>query len=317
MISVPRPRHVPVPKQLDPRRHAGALLRRTFSAPYVEQVPEGRLVELPGRGTTFVVDAPGPEGAPTVVLLHALGTTGYLSWYPVIAELTEHYRVVVFDQRWHGRGIRSRDFRLEDCADDTIALLDVLGIDQCIPVGYSMGGLIAQLVWQRHPERVEGLVLCATARNFRGGTLEQAWFTLMTSVLFPLRPMIRARQVRTAEALPDLPSAQAGEKGWGLQEFRSTSAWTMPAVLEALGRFNSAPWIGDVDVPTAVIIPTHDHTIPAERQRRLAAAIADAEVLEVEGGHTALVLKAAEFERALARALRSVTRRTRGLPQAG
>jgi pimeloyl-ACP methyl ester carboxylesterase len=35
-------------------------------------------------------------------------------------------------------------------------------------VGYSMGGMVAQLLWRRHPERVAGLVLCATARNVRG-----------------------------------------------------------------------------------------------------------------------------------------------------
>ena len=43
------------------------------------------------------------------------------------------------------------------------------GIDRIIPVGYSMGGPIAQLVWRRHPDRVDGLVLCATSRNFGTG----------------------------------------------------------------------------------------------------------------------------------------------------
>ena len=58
-------------------------------------------------------------------------------------------------------------FRLADCADDAAALLDVLGIDQAIVVGYSMGGPIAQLLWHRHPEKVAGLVLCATSEPLR------------------------------------------------------------------------------------------------------------------------------------------------------
>ena len=50
-----------------------------------------------------------------------------------------------------------------------MALADALGIDRFVPVGYSMGGPIAQLIWRRHPDRVSGLVLCATSRYFVGG----------------------------------------------------------------------------------------------------------------------------------------------------
>jgi len=54
------------------------------------------------------------------------------------------------DHRGHGRGIRSaKPFRLADCADDVAALADRLGIETFIPVGYSMGGTVAQLMWRR------------------------------------------------------------------------------------------------------------------------------------------------------------------------
>ncbi len=90
--------------------------------------PPGELVELPGRGSTYVTDTPGPsDDAPTVVLLHALGCTGLLTWYPCIEPLSRRYRVVTMDQRWHGQGIRSEEFSLYDCADDVGALIDVLG----------------------------------------------------------------------------------------------------------------------------------------------------------------------------------------------
>jgi 3-oxoadipate enol-lactonase len=292
------------------RKQVGRVLRKVATAPVVERVPEGRMVELPGRGSTFVVDVPGPEGAPTLVLLHALGCTGYLSWYPVLEDLSKTYRVVVFDQRWHGRGIKGGRFRLADCADDVAAVLDVLGIQKAIPVGYSMGGLIAQLVWKRHPDRVEGLILCSTARNFQGKTYEKLFFPVMSAAMVPLSPVIRSRIGRVASALPDLPSFAAAEKGWGLIEFRSTSAWSMPAVVEALGRFNSAPWIGGVDVPTAVVVTAKDRTIPHSRQRSLAAAIPGAEVVEVDGGHASLVLKSEKFGPALLEAAASVVRRS-------
>lgn len=292
------------------KKNAAWALRKLVTAPVVESVPEGRLVDLPDRGRTFVVDVPGPEGAPTVVLIHALGCTSYLSWYPVIQGLSEHYRVVLFDQRWHGRGIRSPRFRFEDCADDLAAVLDALGIDRAIPIGYSMGGAIAQLTWRRHPDRVDGLVLCSTARNFRGKRHEQLFFPLMTAAMLPLSPVLLSRVNRVATKLPELPSIGSADRGWGMVEFRSTSAWSMPAVLDALGRFNSAPWIGDVDAPTSVVITARDRTIPERRQRRLAAAIPGAEVFEVDGGHASLVLKADLFGPALQGAVASVVQRS-------
>ena len=131
------------------------------------KLPPGAAMDLPGRGTTFVRTLDGPLGAPTVVLLHGWTATADLNWFTCYQPLAEHFRVVALDHRGHGRGIRSRKiFRLEDCADDAVAVCDVLGIDSFIPVGYSMGGPIAQLIWQRHRQRVAGLVLCATSAYF-------------------------------------------------------------------------------------------------------------------------------------------------------
>src|ERR687889_2571490 len=100
-------------------------------------LPAGRPLDLGERGRTCVIDLPGPPGAPTLILLHALATTAALSWYPSMQELSKHYRVIAFDQRWHGRGIRCDKFRLEDCADDVVAVADALGVDQFMVVGYS------------------------------------------------------------------------------------------------------------------------------------------------------------------------------------
>jgi 3-oxoadipate enol-lactonase len=284
-------------------------LRKVLHAPTVDSVPEGRVVELPGRGSTFVVDVPGPPGAPVLVLLHALGCTGYLSWYPTLSRLATRHRVVILDQRWHGRGIRSERFSLEECADDVAALLDVLEIDRCIPVGYSMGGAVAQLVWQRHPERVEGLVLAATARNFRGTAKERLFFPAIGAVMKPLDRYSRGKVTRLAEALPLVPTTTANDPAWGLAQFRSTSAWTMPHVLDALGRFDSSTWIGDVDVPTAVVAMAKDRTIPVRRQHRLASCIEGAVTFEVDAGHAGLVLSAHLFRPALDAAVESVCRR--------
>ena len=285
---------------------------RVVTLPAVEDVPEGRMLDLPGRGRTFVVDVPGPSpDAPTAVLLHGLGCTAYLCWFGSIAELSRTHRVVTFDQRWHGRGIHSDRFRFVDCADDAAAVLDALGIDRALVVGYSMGGAVAQELWHRHPDRVSGLVLASTARNFRGHAREKFFFSLMTLAMNPLSRVAQPKVERFALGLPEVPAYDAGDRvGWGAREFRSTSAWSMPEVLGELGRFNSAPWIADVDVPTAVVVTTRDKAIPARRQRALAAAIPGAEVLEAPGGHASVVMDHAGWFPVFLEAVADVTART-------
>src|SRR5689334_23251882 len=129
--------------------------------------PEGRRLELPGRGKTWIREAPGPPGAPTVVLLHGLIATGLLNWFPSFAALQRTHNVVSIDHRGHGRGIAPRlRFRLEDCADDVAAMIHELDLGPVFLAGYSMGGPITQLTWKRHPELVRGVVLCATSYRF-------------------------------------------------------------------------------------------------------------------------------------------------------
>ena len=133
--------------------------------------PLTRLVELPGRGTTRVWECAGPPGAGTLMLIHGVAGTAELNWGKVFAPLGRHFRVVAADLRGHGDGIplRSR-FRLEDCADDVAALAGVLNIRRFAAVGYSMGGMVAQLLYRRHASLLSGLVLCSTAANARGST---------------------------------------------------------------------------------------------------------------------------------------------------
>jgi len=138
-------------------------------------LPPGREIDLPGRGRSFVRIADGPPGAPTLLLLHGWTASADLNWFRCYGPLSRHFTVMAIDHRGHGRGIRSRrPFSLSACADDAAALVEELGIERVIAVGYSMGGPIAQLLWKRHPELVEGLVLCATSRNFGRSLPERA-----------------------------------------------------------------------------------------------------------------------------------------------
>lgn len=273
-------------KQLDP----------FVALPDVE-IPEGRWLDLPGRGRTWLTELPGPPGAPAIVLLHAVGCTGMLTWFPAVHELAKRYRVVVFDQRWHGRGIISESFSLYDCADDVAAVIAELGLEDPIVAGYSMGSVIAQRVWRQHPDAVGGLILAATTDHFRTTGSERIFHSGMEISMGALRALSKSRTLRratrsTAEALnvPEIDLAQ-----WALEEWRSTSPWAVGQAVAALGRHHSTPWLSRIDVPTAVVVPGKDRAIPPTRQRKLAARIPGATVHEAPCGHAGCVVQSDRF----------------------
>jgi 3-oxoadipate enol-lactonase len=262
-----------------------------------------------------VSELAGPEGAPTLLLLHGWVATAALNWHAVFTALGRHYRVIALDHRGHGRGVRSRGrFRLADCADDAAALLVSLGVERAIAVGYSMGGPIAQLLWHRHRERVAGLVFCATAASFRRanpGFGEALLPTLVPGLSFgsrlvpaPIRRrLVRdflAARIRNPDAL-DWVFSEVGDHDPG-------------AILEAgraISAFDASAWIGSIDVPTAVVVTERDALVSPSRQRKLAAAIPGATIHGCDGDHGACAYRPQEFTAALLEACESVVLRGR------
>ena len=281
-----------------------------------DELPPGRHLELPGRGTTFVRESPGAgDGRPALLLLHGWTTSADLGWQAVYPALHDAgWPLIALDHRGHARGIRSDEpFTLEDCADDAAALLEALGHDRVIPVGYSMGGPVAQLLWQRHPDKVAGLVLCATSRTFNGTARERAMFSLLGGACATAR---RLREQRRAElAIRLLGGHRPDPDAW--RSCADTHDWlTVLDAGRAIGRFDSRPWAPSIDVPTSVVVTTRDHVVPPSRQLELAAAIPGASVHPVRGDHAACLAQADELVPALLRALSSVQTRLVARPDA-
>lgn len=259
----------------------------TDAAPFATPgLPDGRYVELPGRGTTWVREVAGPEGAPTVVLLHGWTVNSALNFFACYQALAERFHVVALDHRGHGHGIRSwRKFTLEECADDVAALLDVLDVDTAIPVGYSMGGPVAQLVWQRHRERVEGLVLCATATRFRHRGGDRAFTGVITGLSLATRAAPSWLHERVTERLVTTRYDTSPLGCWARDQARLNDLRAMIEAGHAVGSYDARSWIGGVDVPTAVVLTSYDTTVPPDRQQAMADGIPGARVFPVSGGH--------------------------------
>jgi len=276
-------------------------------------LPRGQRIELAGRGTTFARIVEGPAGAPNVVLLHGWIASGGLNWFTAVGPLSQRYRVIAPDMRGHGRGIRSRRrFRLADCADDVAALLDQLGAEPAIVVGYSMGGPIAQLLWHRHPDRVAGLVLCATSYRFVRGARERVIFgTMMATAVGTTRTGVRLSRASTASlrrwAPPVSATRPASLRAWAAGEMRRHDAVKLMEAGQAIGSYNARRWIETIDVPTTVVVTERDRAIDPREQLKMAAAIPGAVVQRLDDGHVACAKR--EFGPALVRAVDSVQRR--------
>jgi 3-oxoadipate enol-lactonase len=274
-------------------------------------LPPGRALELPGRGQTFIREVQGPPGAPTIFLLHGWTATADLNWFTAFDALGEHFRIIAPDHRGHGKGINSKSpFRLEDCADDVAAIADVLGINTFIPVGYSMGGTIAQLVWKRHESRVRGLVLCSTAASFAVSREERLSFLGLTG----LAVLARLTPKQTIEWLTEQLYMQRKGEGlepWAIEQMASHDWRKIIEAGSAIGNFDSTSWLKEVDVPASVVITTQDQVVAVDRQQRLIELLDDVDAHFIDGAHNAVYTDHRTYIPMLLAAITSVHQRSK------
>lgn len=132
-----------------------ASLRQDPSA-YPPEMIDQRSVDVGEVRLAYQVS--GPQDAPPLVLLHALGEDA-TDWQVVLPALARSRRVYALDLRGHGRSDWPGDYSLELMQADVLRLLDALGLGPVDLIGHSMGGVVAYLLAGDHPQRVRRLVL--------------------------------------------------------------------------------------------------------------------------------------------------------------
>jgi len=114
-------------------------------------------------GTRLHYEVFGPRHGEPLLLIQGLGADSR-GWLRQRRALGSRYRCIVFDNRGAGRSDHPpAPYDLEVMAVDALAVLDAAGVERAHLMGASMGGILAQIVAVRHPERVRSLVLACTA----------------------------------------------------------------------------------------------------------------------------------------------------------
>ncbi|MBB3021748.1 pimeloyl-ACP methyl ester carboxylesterase [Microvirga lupini] len=124
-------------------------------------------------GLELHVAEQGPRNGPVVLMLHGYSDS-WFSYRRILPLVPHDWHVIAPDQRGHGESDRpDGGYAPADFAGDALRLLDRLDIERAALVGHSMGSFIARAVAAQHPERIERLVLVASAATARNAvTLE-------------------------------------------------------------------------------------------------------------------------------------------------
>lgn len=250
-------------------------------------VPAGHTALVPGRGEVFYRHhVHADPTAPTLLLLHGWTASADLQFFPAYRALADIASIVAIDHRGHGRGMRHPDpFEIDDIADDAAALVRHLQLPPVIAVGYSMGGPVSLQLACRHADIVRGLVVQATALEWRATMVER----LKWKTVHVLGPMLRswafAHWLRAGiRRLLGTGHPHEAYIPWLAEELKRNDTIAVVQAGQSLSRYDARSYASSIDKPAAALITTRDRLVKPRKQRALAAAL-QASVVEVASDH--------------------------------
>lgn len=275
-------------------------------------------------------------GEPTIVLIHGLSLSIPI-WHHQIKDLAADARIVLYDQRGHGRSglAATEDYSLDALARDLDEVLNEVSPDRpVVLVGHSMGGMAALRFAEMFPHalgtRVSGLILVDTSSaDVFGGMLPGAARRLSAFAQAAQTASMRAligqaeRFDRVRARGRHLAYLTTRVMGFGpepspkqvdfVEELLAevpTSVWIR--LLPAITGLDVRDALPMIDVPVLVVVGDHDRLTPIDAARRIAEAIPGAELAVLEdAGHSSMLEKPDEFNALVRRFLARVATEAR------
>ena len=224
-------------------------------------------------------------------LLFVSGTGGDLRRQRMLFQgpLTENFAVLAYDQRGLGQSaVPEGPYTMADYADDAAGLLGAVGWDACFVVGVSFGGMVAQELAIRHPDRVRRLVLACTSSGGAGGA---SYPLHELADLHPGERLVRQIEVMDTrwdaawrQAHPEMVRLIAEGMGQGPDEGLARRGTKLQ--LEARRHHDTAARLRVIRCPTLVCGGRFDGIAPPANSEFLARGIPGARLAMFDGGHT-------------------------------
>ncbi|MGI9666548.1 MAG: alpha/beta fold hydrolase [Acidimicrobiia bacterium] len=285
---------------------AGWVIWRGFGREWLPKHAVEQKRPLRYTGRTVLVDEIemffrdiGDPAKPPIVLIHGAGYDGESTFYKVIPQLTAHYRVVVVDLRSHGKSDRVRGrVTVDALAHDVAGVMDVLDLGPSTVFGYSLGGMVAQVLAAQRPDLVDQLHLGATTALAFGSSRipmrSGIWFARgFTRISTAEQIAINFRYLRRTGAVEPPHERWL----WSAMNARDTSLYW--ETVRALYRFDGRNAAAGIEAPTCVFVTVRDQVIRPAGQQDLASRIPDATIVEIDAGHEAIMTNPEEFVAAL------------------
>ncbi len=259
------------------------------------------------RGFGIYYEAHGEgDGLPLVLIMGMGGTCQ--GWMVLqVPELSRDRQCVIFDNRGAGRSEDpGSSFSTQDMAEDTLALLDELGIERAHVLGGFLGGCVAQELAIAHPDRVQSLILAGTFAKADGRRrmLLELWRS-MVEVGLPREDLIKNRLIWTLHDLtfeqPDLIEAM-----WRfyLKDDAPMEDKVFVRQVEALLAHDSSDRLEQIEAPTLLICGEQDLVTPPHLHRQVRNRIPHARLVQMSGaGHLVAAELAPRFNALVGRFL--------------
>lgn len=223
---------------------------------------------------------------PALILIRGLGSSA-VHWYAQVPALSEHFQVIIFDNRGIGRSSNDDEpFTINDLAADTVRVLDALRIERAHVLGISMGGMIAQEMAIEYPHRVNRLILVAT----HSGGKHQVKASDDVIEIIQCLTEDDSIGVRSMAATVFFGRQTLSDKVSILQAFAAASAQypAGPKIIKrqmlAVSQHNAYDRLHQIQASTLVISGDDDILIPKENATIISEQIPTAKLLIVPGG---------------------------------